>query len=239
MPARFCGPPASGNGGWTAGALAALLPGTGTGPVTVSLRHPPPLDVPMEVRRDAGADGGPVSLHHGEALVATATPDPGAVLGPVPPVGPEEARAAAASYAGLAHHPFGSCYSCGTAREPGDGLRIFPGPAGPGLTAAPWTPGGDADAGTTWAAIDCAGAWAADVDERAIVLGRMTAHVLAAPEPGVEHVVVGQVRGEDGRKVRTAASLYDAAGGLVATAEHLWITVDAAAFAAGPATDPR
>ena len=41
---------------------------------------------------------------------------------------------------------------------------------------------------------------------------------------------MGLDRGEDGRKRFTASSLYDAAGGLVATAEHVWITVDPAAF---------
>ena len=29
---------------------------------------------------------------------------------------------------GLTSHPFPTCFACGTDREPGDGLRIFPGP---------------------------------------------------------------------------------------------------------------
>ena len=32
-----------------------------------------------------------------------------------------------ASYAGLVSHPFPTCFSCGVGRDPGDGLRIFPG----------------------------------------------------------------------------------------------------------------
>ncbi|MFN3602998.1 MAG: hypothetical protein ACK4UY_16580, partial [Dietzia sp.] len=47
VPSRFCGPPSSGNGGWSAGALAALAaPGA---PVRVTLRRPPPLETPMPV----------------------------------------------------------------------------------------------------------------------------------------------------------------------------------------------
>ena len=47
---------------------------------------------------------------------------------------------------------------------------------------------------------------------------------------GEEHVVVGPARGREGRKPFTAATLYDADGRVVATAEHIWITVDPAAF---------
>jgi hypothetical protein len=43
-------------------------------------------------------------------------------------------------------------------------------------------------------------------------------------------VVVGHYRGREGRKLSTAATLYDADGRVVATAEHTWITVDPATF---------
>ena len=55
VPRRFCGPASSGNGGWTAGALAGLLdhdarrPRRGLADRTVTLRRPPPLDVPLPV----------------------------------------------------------------------------------------------------------------------------------------------------------------------------------------------
>ena len=48
---------------------------------------------------------------------------------------------------------------------------------------------------------------------------------------GEEHVVVGLGRGREGRKAWTSATLYDADGRVVGTAEHLWIEVDPAAFA--------
>jgi hypothetical protein len=55
---RFCGPPQSGNGGYTCGLLAEALPG----PIEVSLRAPPPLAVELALR--PAADGGG-SLWHG------------------------------------------------------------------------------------------------------------------------------------------------------------------------------
>ena len=82
----------------------------------------------------------------------------------------------------------------------------------------------------TWAALDCAGGWAADIGERLMVLGTMTARLHSLPVVGEEHVVVGAARGESGRKRMSAASLYDAAGRLVGTAEHVWIAVDPEAF---------
>ena len=249
VPRRFCGPPSSGNGGWTAGALAALVeapqeaPGDGAPPtVEVSLRRPPPLDVPMAVTHDGGTavasvDGSPVASAR---LVEASTL-------PVEPVDAATARAARSAYPGLRSHPFPTCFACGTGRAEGDGLRIFPGPVEPAddgsvRVAATWTPdagvaGDVADATgdpdhprtatlpVTWAAIDCVGGWAGDLEERLMVLGRMTARVDALPVVGDEHVVVGRRLGTQGRRTSTAATLYDPDGRVVAYAEHVWIAV--------------
>ena len=235
---RFRGPARSGNGGYTCGALAALAPGDWTS-VSVRLSQPPPLDVAMTVARD---DGLLVASYDGRevARATRADRDPD----PVPTVDAASARTAEASYPGLTAHPFPTCFSCGTGREPGDGLRIFPGPVGEGEVAATWTPdqgvAGDwheyTDAtrevghAVTWAALDCAGGWAADIGERLMVLGTMTARLDSLPAVGVEHVVVGAWRGESGRKRMSATSLYDPDGRLVGTAEQVWIAVDPAAF---------
>jgi hypothetical protein len=82
----------------------------------------------------------------------------------------------------------------------------------------------------TWAALDCTGGWSADLEERPMVLGRMTAEVDALPAIGEEHAIVGQMLGEDGRKSFTATTLYDADGRIVGRARHTWIAVDPAAF---------
>ncbi len=235
---RFRGPARSGNGGYTSGGLAALAP-TDWPTVTVRLSQPPPLDVAMTVSRSdellvASYDGADVA----RALPADHDPRP------VDPVDAAIARAAEASYPGLASHPFPTCFSCGTGREPGDGLRIFPGPVAAGRVAATWTPHPSVAAdwheersaevrvgrAVTWAALDCAGGWAADIGERLMVLGTMTARLLSLPVVGAPHVVVGEARGESGSKRMSATSLYDPDGRLVGTAEHVWIAVDPAAF---------
>ncbi len=231
---RFRGPVRSGNGGYTSGALAALAPSDWAA-TTVRLSQPPPLDVAMAVARSeellvASYDGTEVA----RALPADHDPEP------VPAVDPATARAAEATYPGLTSHPFPTCFSCGTGREPGDGLRIFPGPVAKGRVAATWTPEPVVAAdwheytdatrevghAVTWAALDCSGGWAADIGERLMVLGTMTARLYSLPKVGEQHVVVGAARGESGRKRMSAVSLYDAAGVLVGTAEHVWIAVD-------------
>ena len=242
VPRRFCGPPSTGNGGWTAGALAALVvPIGGDEPwpaIAVSLRTPPPLDTPMPI---ATRDGVTEAVH-GEQVVALAEVRDGD-LPVVEPVSAEEARAAEASYAGHAFHPFPTCFACGVGRAPGDGLRIFPGQVsddrdGATRTAATWTPDasveeadGRASLPVTWAALDCVGGWAGDLEERLMVLATMTACVDTLPVVGEEHVVVGRARGRDGRKTWTASTLYDSDGRVVARAEHLWVAVHPAAFA--------
>lgn len=239
MPRRFCGPPDSGNGGWTAGALAALHHDARGGPARpateVTLRQPPPLDRGLAVVTEDGV----TTARDGETVVATARR---AVAEPVA-VGAVDvavARAAEASYPGLSFHPFPTCFACGTQRTEGDGLRIWPGPVGERV-AATWTPDPTlaadehdgvrrATVATTWASLDCVGGWAGDLTERLMVLGRMSARLDDLPAVDEEHVVVGETRGSEGRKTFTAATLYDASGRVVATAEHVWIAIDPAAF---------
>lgn len=259
VPARFCGPARSGNGGWTAGALAAYAGHDCEDPTTadqvahherrlptiaVSLRRPPPLDTALAVHEDDGwciaRSEGPDGAEVARAQVVEQE------LREVAPVPFAEARAAQATYAGLDAHPFPTCFVCGTGRD--DGLRIFPGRVsdhdGAVRVAATWTPAADvaedwhayvddtrrASLPVTWSALDCIGAWAGDLSERLMVLARMTARIDALPVVGEEHVVVGAARGQDGRKTLTASTLYDARGQVVGVAEHLWITVDPADF---------
>jgi hypothetical protein len=199
------------------------------------------------MRVDPGDDGGVVASYDGrDVLRARCTHED---LTEVDPVGPAEARAASASYHGLSAHPFPTCFACGTGRAAGDGLRIFPGRVGDqdGLArvAATWTPdpsvsenyhvyGDDrprASLPVTWGALDCVGGWAGDLEERLMVLARMSARIDSLPEIGEEHVVVGLGRGREGRKAWTSATLYDGDGRVVGTAEHLWVEVDPRDFA--------
>lgn len=238
---RYCGPPQSGNGGWTAGALVAAAKHLVAGPAEVSLRRPPPLDRTLVVRAaEEGADLLDVDdtgVEHLVARVRAADADPEPVL----PVSLHEASVAETRYPGLDGHPFPTCYVCGPDRA--DGMRIFPGPVptiGGGGTrvAATWTPDAaaisDHGVAETWAALDCAGGWAGDLEERLMVLASMRVRLHALPEPGLAHVVVGEARGEEGRKTWTATSLYSPDGALLGSAAQLWITIDPSTFGGTP-----
>jgi hypothetical protein len=217
---RFNGPAESGNGGYTAGLVAAALGGDRTGAV-VTLRVPPPLATPLEV---TPADGG-IRVHAGAQLVAEA----GAATltdEPVPAVPYEDAVAASTAYAGFVDHPFPTCYVCGPQREAGDGLRIFSGTLPDGRTAAPWSAPADVSSITVWAALDCPGGWSIIAPGRPYVLGRMTARVDAVPAPGDRCVVMGAVAQVAGRKAQVRSALYGSDGALLAQASSTWIAIE-------------
>jgi hypothetical protein len=232
---RFGGPPGSANGGYTAGLLAsAFRLEHAEDAVEVTLRRPPPLDTAMTVRRTDDS----ATLLADDLLVAEAR---AGELGaePVEAVSLGDARQAETAYPGLAEHPFPGCFTCGPDREPGDALRLSPGPVDGARTACTWTPheslARDDDPATArpefvWACLDCPGGWAADVIGRPMVLGRITANVDAPAEIGERHVVMGQLLGHEGRKTFTATTLYDSDGRVVARAEHVWIAVDPRTF---------
>jgi hypothetical protein len=232
IPARFCGPPGSGNGGYVCGRIAAYF----GGPVTVTLRRPPPLATPITAERDGD---GSVRIHHGPALIAEATSAPGSpALGTPGAVSMAEARTAAGRSRYYADPVFHYCFVCGTGREPGDGLRIFPGPvAGRRLWAAPWTPDpsvtgadGRVRPEVVWAALDCpsgiAAGEAADLArDTAILLGQMTASLAALPVAGDQCRVIAWPGGRDGRKLLAGSALLGPGGQVLAAASSVWLTV--------------
>jgi len=238
IPARFNGPPGSGNGGWVAGTLAGVLPGAAA--VGVRLSAPPPLDVPLDVVPDdarAGARG--VRLERdGQVLATAVATDAGSAAphdsgDPFVPV--EDAEKAAAGYPGAADHPYPECFACSPART--DGLRLTPArpPGGAaGTVATPWRPDGSIDDGTgraalaaVWAALDCPGGWASDVAARPMVLGTVTGTVLRRPEIGEPCVVTATARGGQGRKAFSTTTLWAADGERLAAAAAVWVAVGA------------
>jgi hypothetical protein len=230
---RFCGPPDSGNGGYTCGLVANALPGV----VAVTLRRPPPLDQELQLVRTPEG----VALLDGDATVAEGRRAELA-LEPPPCPGLAVAAEAAARYHGLEQHAFPSCFVCGTGRDPGDGLRIFAGDAGvDGLVAAPWKPGGDlADADGrvrpefVWAALDCPGAWAWLAElERPLVLGRLTASLDRPLRAGRLYIVGGWRLGRTGRKHESGTAVWSADGTVCARAQATWIEIDPERFLAG------
>lgn len=230
IPAQFNGPDHSGNGGYVAGMLAREI---GPGPVTSSLRIPPPLDVALSFEHD-GEDVR--LLTAGGAVVGSASPGEFVREAPAAPT-PEQAEAGLAAYPGFEHHPFDRCFTCGTARDEGDGLRLFTGPISDHRTAAPWTPhdafGGEdglLDVPTAWAALDCPGGWAADFAKQTMVLGRMTAEIFRQPRAGEALLSVGELSARDGRKFSTSTALYGLDGELLGRAEQIWIEIAAGTF---------
>lgn len=237
IPARYCGPATSGNGGWTAGAFAAAVrSATGIGgPISVRLSAPPPLDRALEIAVQAPPDDGDAAatLLDGTVTIATATISPGWSHDPVPFVEPDRAAATASSYV-TEQHPFPHCFVCGPARSPGDGMRLTPGPLGEDASACLWRPADTHDGPVlepaVWAALDCPGGWASDILGRPMVLGTMTAQVLQPVGSHGRHVVTGRVDAVRGRVTRTSSTLWSARGELLARAEAAWVEVDAGVF---------
>ena len=240
VPSRFNGPPANGQGGYSAGAVAAYL----DGPSAVSLRRPVPLDTELEVRIERGqADrrgdaervGGVdhVAARAFDAageLVIEAIAAPPLARWDAPAVSLEEARAAATRFTPPADGRFDHCFVCGRARD--DGFGLFPGRVdGVDLVAAPWTPpdwAAGAD-GTVlpefvWATLDCPGYFAAfGVDLELAFLARQQSELLAPIQAGVEYVAVGRPLGRDRRKGFAATAILDPDGTVLAHSEQLWI----------------
>jgi hypothetical protein len=240
IPSRFCGPAHSGNGGYVCGLIAGYV----SGPVTVTLRRPPPLATPMTV--GPGIDGS-LRIHHGRTLIAEAASAPGPPALQAPgPVSAAQARAVAGRARYFSDPLFPGCFVCGMSRRPGDGLRIFPGPVpGRQLWAAPWTPGPSVT-GTdakvrpevAWAALDCPSGIAAAEDAglgqgTAILLGRMTASLAVLPAPGDECRVIAWPAGRDGRKLAAGSALLGPGGEVLAAARTLWVMVPRPVLAAG------
>jgi hypothetical protein len=229
---RFCGPPGSGNGGYVCGRIAAYI----DGPVTVTLRRPPPLATPMAVERDGESS---VRIHHGRTLIAEAASSPGSPAPEIPgPVSMAEAHAVAGCARYYTDPVFPDCFVCGMGRRPGDGLRIFPGPlAGRPLWAAPWTPGPSVTGGggevrpeVVWAALDCpsgiAAAEAAGLArDTAILLGQMTASLAVLPVAGDQCLVIAWPGGHVGRKLLAGSALLGPGGEVLAAARAVWLTV--------------
>jgi len=215
IPGRFNGPPASANGGYACGLVAALLGER----AEVTLRVPPPLDRTLDVVRDDGR----VEVYDGVTLVAEAVALDAFELDVPAPVATDDAREASKGYAGFRAHAYETCFVCGPARD--DGLAIYPGPvAGREIVAAPWTPPADIPDEIVWAALDCPSGWAVDEFSRSgVLLGRLAARIISPVTPQEPHVVIGWPTGEDGRKRFAGSAIFDAQGELKAYARSTWL----------------
>ena len=233
IPSRFNGPPTSGNGGYSAGALAALI----DGPALVSLRRPPPLDADIAVC-DAGER---LEAWHQDKLVMYAYAQSPSEDVPAPP-SLEVARAGPLTFP-RHEHPLPTCFVCGPSRG-ADGLRLFTGPVdGFDGVADQWTPTTDLGDETgrvrpevMWAALDCPSYFSIPGPRRMALLGSICARVIDRPRTEEPAIVVGWHRRSDGRKHQTASAVFSAGGELLAHADTLWIELDSKHALSRPVT---
>ncbi len=223
---RFNGPLESGNGGYSAGMLAAFLDGA----VEVSLRRPVPLDVPLRVER--AGDGG-VAVFSGEDLIAEARRSPDFELDVPAPVRVEDAREAMSGYRGPLDSEFSRCFVCGRQRE--DSLGVFAGPVEDrNLVASTWTPpewtaeeSGNVRPEIVWAVLDCPTYFAAYLRHEDPlppgVLAAFTGRLDGPVAVGREHVVIAWPIGVEGRKHHAGVAILSAAGDVLARAQALLI----------------
>ena len=224
---RFCGPPTTGNGGYSAGMLASLLPG----PCECTLRKPIPLERELEAQvSDSAArllDGDELIIEAARAQTGTDTQAS---------ISFDQAERAAGDSPAFHNHPFPTCFTCGPERAQGDGLRIFPGrlPAAEqssSIFAAPWIPDSSFAAGGmlvrpefVWAAMDCPTGFAAGFPWRGtLVTGRLAVEQTAPVYPARPHVIMSWSTESEGRKFHAAAALFGPDGNVCARARATWI----------------
>ena len=227
---RFCGPPASANGGYFCGLVASLSAEL----LTVRLMKPPPLDTPLDAQTQPD---GTLVVRNGPEIVAQARrADPLALDIPVPP-SYLETLDASVRYPGFVDHPFPTCFVCGPHRSRGDGLRVFAGPVnGRKVFAAPWVPDASLDRGDgkvrpefMWAAMDCPGCFAANKTGRGSwLLGEFTAHVDRCVHIEEPCRVLAWHISSSGRKHEAGTALFDEDGELCGRAKAVWIEPAAA-----------
>jgi hypothetical protein len=193
VPSRFNGPPASGNGGYSCGVIAARFDGA----CAVSLRRPVPLDQPLELEAGNGLGSG-IAVDAGNSGVLRVTADgeliAKAVAAPElapwsgPAVDLEAARDATSRFVPPANGFFDHCFVCGRDRH--DGLCVFAGPIARSNVPA-------------------SSQLSSHSDERC-ELGRVVASTWTPPEIALER---------SGRKGSSATAILDAHGEVLAHAE--------------------
>lgn len=227
---RYQGFPGKALGGVTGGLLARRMGRE----AEVGFRRPVRTGATMDiVATDAGValvDDGEIAAEARPATVELDVPEPASW---------EAATAASETYLGHHDHPVPSCFTCGTDRRAGDGLRVFAGPVGDGSTlAAAWTPhpnfsddDGRLPLEYVWAAVDCPSIWAvmeaapADSPDH-VVSGRLAVRVDGSIRTGEPHVVMAWPLPSESGTRHAAAAVFTADGDLIAVARHTLVVTD-------------
>jgi len=231
---RFCGPPGTGNGGYVCGLLARNIEGA----AEVAMRAPVPLETALDV---VEVQPGQWEARAGTKTVATGKRAT-LVLSRIERATREQAAAAEQRpVVRFAEHLVPRCFVCGHERQPGDGLRLFPGPLVPRRSgtafAATWTP--DRSLGSpdgrvasefVWSALDCPTAYAVlydpaiDNSDGALLLtATMIAAIDERPHVGEPCVITSWETAREGRKRTAEAALFGQDDRVLARARTLWI----------------
>lgn len=227
---RFCGPPGIANGGYVAGLLARGL----SGAVEVTLREAVPLATPLDVSE--AADGGRLLMLGDRELARATRATLELALPPQPPL--EQVAAYAGDCRAMRTHPFPRDFVCGPEREPGDGLRIFPGVVpGSDRVAALWRPdaslcGADGQVASEflWAALDSPSSFPLLEPESAralepMVLGRLCVALDGALFAGERALVLAWPIALEGRRGVAGSALFTDSGRLVGRARATWFSL--------------
>ncbi len=240
VPARFRGPPQSGNGGYVAGALAGHFstdPSTDDA-VEVTLRAPTPLDQAMTLLRP---DDSCLQMVFGETLIAEARRTTLSLEIPEPPSFADALAAQSESPSfipninpllpdGRGFHPI--CFCCGADVTADEGLHVYAAPvAGFDGVAAAWQPStvfADSDGllpePVLWAALDCPGQFAYLASGvRTGMLGRMTGRILKPVAVDQELRVIGWCIEVERVKHFAGTALFDQSGDLCGYSKQVWI----------------
>jgi hypothetical protein len=227
---RFQGIPEVALGGYVGGLLAGE-----SRSAEAAFRRPVPLGRPLRVR---GLEGNEVTFLDGDEVLTRVRPSPVEIRVPAP-VTSEASRLASGSSPLWGHHLFPNCFTCGTSRSEGDGLRIVAGPvADRDVVASPWTPsqllatpGGGVAAAFVWSALDCPSILALALQEplesaERAVSARLAVQLLAPVTPLETYVVMGWAIGRDGRTRTGGAAILNSRGEVCAVARHTLAVTD-------------
>jgi hypothetical protein len=223
---QFCGPPSSGNGGYTCGLISQAM----EMPADVTIRRPIPMEVDLEVH----ASGEGMHVKSGDELIAEATPLVWTANAPREEINFGQAEAASATSPAFHNHPFPTCFTCGPARAVGDGLRIFPGRwqgKGRDYFAASWAPHAEfADAKgyvreeIVWAAMDCPTGFAGGFPwAGTLVTGKLGARLTGPVRAEEKCVLLSWATSVEGRKHFAECVLLGEDGTVRAESHATWI----------------
>ncbi|TGK07407.1 hypothetical protein EHO59_04705 [Leptospira semungkisensis] len=232
---RFCGPPKTGNGGFTAGILVEAV---GTNAAEIRLLNPTPVETSIIMESEDGQRGAIYdnSKKPFATLKSIAEEDfPEYPLPFIPDL--EDAKKISAFYPGFTTHPFPTCFVCGPKREVHDGMRIFVGPAPEqvgfeNLMVGHWLPDGTVASedgsvrdAAIWGALDCPGGFSAVLGEpQLIVLSKIRGKIIERPRVGEDYIVASWRLQKMSRAFKVMTAIFQSdSKRLLAIAEALWL----------------